>query len=517
MSEASQSQAGKQDSPNRAVPLLIGFLIVALGVAVYFAFFRTVQGLYGQLVVDDEPAAGAKLALQVKSEGGESQSVTVSTDKLGFFTIPLDEGSYTLASTLPRGNHARVGEEDLEVIVGRSPFGKTYTVGEDLTTIESLHVAHPGEVIGPLKGETVMPDAKLRWKPYPNTDKYVIKLAFFPKPGSAGNATLYLNGDAREWSFSLGDDVGRPIETTIFKTLESAQPDSAWMPGAKYTWSMTVFGKGGGVVANEGPFPFSVYDNEQARKIAAESITRAAKELSERNGILTGVLSEDLNPVKNASFHVTLTKMSEGNSFDETLPDIPVATDDTGRFDVMLPPGRYRFVSADARTEDSLHARTQENMVLVPPGSTSAEFQVEPGGFAQVPDIVLRKRVEFVYPTPGIPTEKNPTISWEKYKDANRYQFTLYYVGENNRPTTIYTKLLSANSVTMEDLDLSERFAEKYDHPRSTLKPGGRYRASVIAFKEPRRKREWDVTQPPPPWIRLSESKLMNFTVKGEE
>ena len=517
MSEASQSQAGKQENPSRAVPLLIGFLIVALGVAVYFAFFRTVQGLYGQLVVDEEAAAGVKLSLQVQPESGKTQVLTVTTDKLGFFTIPLEEGTYVLESSLGRKSHAKVGEEELEVIIGRSPFGKSYTVGEELTTIESLHVAHPGEVIGPLRDATVMPDAKLRWKPYPNTDKYVVKLAFFPKPGSAANATLYLNGDVREWAFSLGDEVGRPIETTIFKTLEAGQPDAAWMPGARYTWSLMVFDKSGGIKANEGPFPFNVHDNEQARQIAQESLTRAAKDLSERNGILTGVLSEDHNPVKDASFHITLTREAEGDNFSETLPDIPVTTDDAGRFDVMLPPGRYRFVSADARTSDSLYARTQSEVVIVPPGSTSAEFQVEPGGFTQVPDIVVQKRVEFVYPTPGVPTEKTPTITWEKYKNANRYQLTLSYVSENNRPTTIYTKLLSANSVSLDALDLSARFAEKYDHPRSTLKPGGRYRVHVIAFKEPRRQREWDVTQPPPPWIRLSESRTLNFTVRAEQ
>lgn len=516
MSEASQSQSAKKESPNRAVPVLITLLVVALGVAVYFAFFRTVRGLYGQLIVDGEAAAGAKLELVVGGESGDGKATTVETDNLGFFKLELPRGNYMLESSLSRKTHARVGNEELEIIIGHSPFGQSYMVEDDLTTIDSLHVAHPGEIIGPLRDAEVMPDAKLRWKPYPNTDRYVIDLAFFPRPGAAANATIYLDGDATEWGFSLADDMGRALETTIFKTLETGQPDVAWMPGAKYVWSIRVFNERGGMTANEGPFPFRVLDNAQARKIAEESLTKAAKELSEKRGIMTGVLSEDLNPVKNASFHITLMRVGETGLYDETVPDIPVTTDDAGRFDVMLPPGRYRFVSADARSSDSLYGRTQNDTVLVAPGSTSAEFQVEAGGFTQVPDIQLRPRVEIIYPAPGVPTAKNPTITWEKYKNANRYQFTLYYIDENSRPTTIYTKLLSANNVSLEDLNLTDRFAEKYDHPRTMLKPGARYRFQVIAFKEPRRKREWDLSQPPPPWIRLSESQMVNFRVEEE-
>ena len=514
MSEAPQPQPGQRQETSRSVPILIAILTVALAVTVYFTFFHKVRGLYGQLMVDDEVGAGVELELVVQKVGGDSRTLTVDTNNQGYFTIKLEPGDYILSSSLEKQTHAKVGSEQLEIIIGKSPFGKHYTVADDLTTIDLLRVAHPGEIIGPLKGQTVMPDAKLRWKPYPNADRHVISLAFFPRPGQAGNGNVYLGPDVREWSFSLVDEMGRATEATIFKTLEKNQPDAAWMPGAKYVWSMTVYDKAGGIKANEGPFPFEIYNNEQARKIAEESLTRAAKELSEKNGILTGILSEDRNPVRNASFHITLVRAGDDQTFDETVPDVPATTDEAGRFDVMLPPGRYRFVSADARSSDTLYARTQAEVVLVPPGSTSAEFQVDPGGFTQVPDIVLAKRVEFVYPTPGVPVGKTPTLSWEKYKDANRYQLTLHYMSEAGRPTTIYTKLLSGNSVTLDNLDLSEAFAKKYDHPRSSLKPGGNYKVQVIAFKEPRRQREWDLTQPPAPWIRLSESQLINFSVR---
>lgn len=512
------SGAGRQSSSKWIIGAVVAaVLVIAVGL---WVVLRSERGLIGKLVVDGVPAAGARAELLVVPAAGDPQGMTVETDSRGFFTIELAGGRYRLESPEPGNRFVTVNGERLEVVLRRSPLGQEYVVGgeeqEGLTPLPDLSVMHSGEVIGPRDGELVLPDAKLRWKPFPNATKYVIQLEYRPDPGKVAVGSVQLGGEETEWGFSTTDAMGRPNEVQAFLALNPRHPAEVFDPGARYKWKLRVIDYDGRSVKSEsGPFEFRVDGSEQAREIAAASTKKTRQEEARSMGLISGTVQSGRDLVDNETLHVTLLRRLPDADEYETLSDLPIGTDDLGQYSIQVPPGIYRFVNAEVRTGDSLYEAVRNGAVtLVAPSSANFQFNVVAGQETKVPPIRLVPRVEVIFPREGSRVSRAPTLAWQPYPEANRYQVTLSYIDDQGRATNIYMATVSSESLTLSNLTLTENFARRYDHPRGSLKPGGVYRFQVVAAKQPQRKREWDIQSPPPPWEKLSESKPITFQVE---
>ncbi len=511
-SASSSPPSGKKPSQKLIIGAAAGAVLLVL--LLYFAFFAKAKGIFGQIRVDGKPASGVSITLKVIPEGAPEREETVSADSEGNFTLALSKGRYRLEPAGSKQGFLRVGSEELEVLLKKTPLWKNYEVSDELLTIPAIETAHPGSVIGPKDGERVLPDAKLAWTVYPNATHYLLFLNFMPQPSRMASGSVRLDGDATEWAFSFNDAMGRATELSVFGQFEKRHPEAAFMPGAAYSWKLLVFGENGQTKATEGPFSFTVAATQQAQDIAATSTAKAAEKAAEAQGALNGLVVRGADVVRNGSFRVTLLRKDRDSERIEQLTDVPVQTDSDGRFAIRLPVGIYRFLSAQARREDSLYDLLTGDATIILPASASAEFNVEPGVYTQVPDIQIKSRVKILFPTPGARVRKAGALSWAAYPEANRYQVTLAYLDKNGRPTNIWAAPIVGESASFDQVSVAEDFAKLHDHPAKGLKSGGRYRVQVMAFQEPKRKREWDLAQPPPPWIPLSESLQVEFLVE---
>ncbi len=511
---ASSGTPGLGGLPRRYWPAAAALGAALVLVAIYLAFFRTARGVYGQLLIDGQPGAGARSRLLFVPFSGEPRLSEFRADSEGYFTIRLPEGKYRIENPAPGALTLRVGEEDLEIIAKKSPIGGVVEVADELVPIPAVRVAHPGEVIGPKDGEIVMPDARLRWKPYPNAEQYTIGLEFYPIPSKMVQASAYVSGETTQWAFSTLDEVGRPSEMDVLRRVEPKAPQAAFMPGARYRWQLWAYGANNSPKGHAGPFDFSVANSPEAQALAGQSVEQAQEERKAALGALTGLVSDGRDVARDATFHVTLLRQIPDGGGSETLSDVPFKTDSTGRFTVQLPAGIYRFIDTNVRTDDSLYQRVQNRSTIVLPGTASSMFGVQVGQQTEVPDIEIKDRVRILFPTPGAKVSEKPTISWERFGESNRYHLTLMYVDEDGRQHNVYSDQVSSESVTLDHVKVPQEMAERHRLPVEGLKRGGTYRVQVEAYFQAPRRREWDVLNPPSPWQKLSESQWVTFVVE---
>lgn len=491
----------------------VAALAVVLAVTVWM-LSRPKGGLYGQVLVNNEPARRVQVALLIKDEKGGSRLENLKTDSQGYYKIPLHPGSYSINNPGDDPLFLKIGNESLEIIRKGSPLGINLKVAEALTDVRPIRVGRPGRILGPLEGAIIMPDEKFSWVPYPNAGRYVIELLYFDTASRAASSQIYVDGELGEWTFAISDDFGRPLGTEAFRVLNPRHPSRSMVPGGLYRWTLQVFNDDGTLKTTSKPISFSVSTTDEAHALVASREAASLMELNRKMGVLSGRITKTGIPVRNASFHITIDRVERESGQRRTIPYLAAQTDAEGGFEIPLEAGVYSVAELRPQPGDTILDAMQAGAILVP-GAPAAIYEVNPGQRAVLPDIQIVGAVKVKYPKNGQKNvDRKPTIEWEKFEDANRYQLTLHYLGDRGQRSAILIVVTNQTSYDVNRVSLPPELGESLEHPLEGLKPGGHYSYQILASKEPEQKLIFDRNKPPPQWIRMSESDWTDFYVK---
>ncbi len=492
---------------------LVVVVVAVLAVSIWI-LTRPKGGLYGQILINGEAARRTKLELIIKDEGGGSRKEMFKSDAQGYYKIALRPGKYTIENPGADQQFLTVGSDTYEIIRKGTPIGHTYEVTDKMTDVPAIRVGRPGKIIGPLEGSIIMPDEPFQWVPYPNASRYVIELLYFDTASRMASAMIYMDGEQSEWTFSLTDHYGRPVGTDSFRSLNPLHPARSLIPGGLYRWTLQVFNDDGSLKTTSKPISFSVSQTDEARAQVQSREAASAMELNKKIGVLSGRITKTGLPVKDASFHITIDMVDRESNQRKTIPYLAAQTNADGAFELPLEAGVYAVVELKPQPGDSLIQAMQGGAIVVP-GAPAAIYEVNPGQKAVLPDIQIVGSVKPKYPLNGQKNvERKPTIEWNQFEDANRYQLTLHYITETGERSAILMVVTNQTHQDVDKINVPPEMAKQLNHPTEGLKPGGHYSYQILASKEPEQKLLFDRNKPPPQWIRMSESEWTDFYVR---
>lgn len=490
--------------------LLVLTALVAVSVSVW-TLTRPKGGLYGQVMINNEVVRRTKVHLQVQDKDGRVVRDLLETDAQGYYKIMLRPGTYRLVNAAEDPQFLKIGNDSLEIIRKDSPVGRDLVVADSLLDMKAVRVGRSGRILGPLEGSIIMPDEKFQWVPYPNASRYVIDLAYFETGSRAATATLYLEAEASEWEFAFTDAYGRPLGTEAFRALNPQHPTRSLNPGGVYRWTLMVFNEDGSLKTTSKPVSFSVSNTEQAILAVKAREAATMMELNRKMGVLAGRITKSGLPVKSVTFRITIDRVERQSGQRKTFPYLESKTDEDGNFEIPLEEGVYSVIEMQPQPGDTILDVMQGGAILIP-GAPSAIYEVIAGQKAVLPDIQIVSSVKPKYPVNGQRNvDLRPTIEWDKFEDANRYQLTLHYIDEHQQRSTVLIAVTNQTSYTIERINLPPEMQAQLNHPAEGLKPGGHYSYHIIASKEPDQKLIFDRNKPPPQWIRKSESLWTDF------
>jgi len=512
-SELSQPVTRKEGPRSPLVIFAVIALVVAAGLTVWM-LTRPKGGLYGQILINGEPARRQPVELAVVKDGGKPETYSLKTDAQGYYKIQLRGGQYGLRNPNSDPGMLKVGADTLEIIQKSSPFGKTFDVADTVLDVPPVRVGRPGRILGPLEGAIIMPDEPFSWVPYPNASRYVIELLYFDTGSRVATASIYLDGERDSWAYTLTDEAGRPIGTESFRLVNPQHPTRSLIPGGVYRWTMHVFNEDGSLKTTTKPVSFSVSNTDEAKAVVASREAASILELNKKMGLLTGRITKTGLPVKNATFHITVDRVDRQTNQRTTFPYLKASTDEEGGFELPFEAGVYSVVEIRPQPGDTIFDTMGEGAIVVP-GAPAAIYEVVAGQKAVIPDVRVVSSVKVKYPKNGQKNvDRKPTIEWEKFEDANRYQLTLHYIDEREQRSAVLIVVTNTTSYSIEKVNLPAEMAEQLKHPVEGLKPGGHYAYQLLASKEPEQGLFADRNKPPPQWIRMSESLWTDFYVK---